>query len=154
MCMIIFVVNPNPRYVRGNRTTLRNLLIKNNGDRSFTNPFFSQEVTMSHLVRFLSLRLNYTNLVQSVNSKKLDCFSKKNSKCHQLQSNVAFLKLTSCTKLVKSDLSKQLLLLCTFSNYIKMYLDNRQTGYQNTKKPVLMNGLFGYPAALAEYLDT
>jgi hypothetical protein len=35
-------------YVRGNKTLIRNLL-NTSGDRSFTNPFFNQEVTMSHL---------------------------------------------------------------------------------------------------------
>ena len=46
-------------YVRGNKTTIRNLL-NTSGDRSFTNPFFNQEVTMSHLAQVLNKFFNAT----------------------------------------------------------------------------------------------
>ncbi len=42
-------------YVKGRKTNLSNVF-NTSGDRSFSNPFFNQEVTMSHLQQVRSIK--------------------------------------------------------------------------------------------------
>ena len=47
--LLILLIGAAVWYFRGNKTIILRNFLNSSNDRSFTNPFYSQEVTMSHL---------------------------------------------------------------------------------------------------------